>query len=102
MPWLFFQAALLGAAISQAQMAPTVETIEVNVVEVDVVVIDAQGKPVRGLTRDDFELTVGRRKRPISNFYAIDRGTIEATKQAQPGLPIARRNYLVLFVDDLH
>src|SRR2546430_11334438 len=103
MRWLLFQAALIATAFQpQAQMAPTVETIEVNVVEVDVVVLDAQGKPVRGLTRDDFELTVGRRKRPISNFYAIDRGTIDATKEVRPGSPVARRNYLVLFVDDLH
>jgi VWFA-related protein len=103
MRWLLFQAALIATAFQpQAQMAPTAETIEVNVVEVDVVVLDAQGKPVRGLTRDDFELTVGRRKRPISNFYAIDRGTMDATKEAQAGTPVARRNYLVLFVDDLH
>jgi len=103
MRWLLFQAALIATAVlPQPQMAPTAETIEVNVVEVDVVVLDARGKPVRGLTRDDFELTVGGRKRPISNFYAIDRGTNDATKEAQSGAPIARRNYLVLFVDDLH
>src|ERR1700737_1669206 len=100
---LLFQAALIATALQpQAQMAPTAETIEVNVIEVDVVVLDAQGKPVRGLTRDDFELTVGKRKRAISNFYAIDRGTLDAKKEAQAGTPVARRNYLVLFVDDLH
>lgn len=100
---LLFQAALIATAVlPQAQMAPTAETIEVNVVEVDVVVLDARGKPVRGLTRNDFELSVGKRKRPISNFYAIDRGTIDAKKEVQTGTPVARRNYLVLFVDDLH
>src|SRR5436309_16139769 len=103
MRWLLFQAVLIATAVlPQAQMAPTAETIEVNVVEIDVVVLDARGKPVIGLTRDDFELTVGRHKRPISNFYAIDRGTMDATKGAQPGAPVARRNYIVLFVDDLH
>ena len=49
MCWLLFQAALIAMAVlPQAQMAPTAETIEVNVVEVDVVVLDAQGKPVKG------------------------------------------------------
>lgn len=103
MHWLLLQAALIATAVlPQTQMAPTAETIEVSVVEVDVVVLDAQGKPVKGLTRDDFELTVGRRRRTISNFYAIDRGTMDATKEAQPAAPVARRNYLVLFVDDPH
>ena len=47
---------------------------EVNVVNVDVVVTDRDGRPVTGLTREDFELYDGRRPVEISNFYAVEDG----------------------------
>jgi VWFA-related protein len=103
---LVISVALTAAMTAQSQMTPTSETMNVTVTEVDAVVLDAQGKPVSGLTGHDFELTVGRRRRTITNFYAIQRGTnaeapgATATKGATS--PLARRNYLVLFVDDLH
>src|ERR1700681_2539119 len=98
--------ALTAAMTAQSQMTPTSETMNVTVTEVDAVVLDAQGKPVSGLTGKDFELTVGRRRRTSTNFYAME----HATNAAAPGAtatketmsPLARRNYLVLFVDDLH
>ncbi len=47
---------------------------EVNVVNVDVVVTDADGRPVTGLTKADFELFDGKHRQEISNFYAVADG----------------------------
>ncbi|HYM60025.1 MAG TPA: VWA domain-containing protein [Thermoanaerobaculia bacterium] len=52
--------------------SPFGETIEVHVINVDVVVTGKDGKPVRGLTKDDFELFENGAKRDISNFAEVD------------------------------
>ena len=61
-------AALLLAANALGQRK-LVETIEVHVVNVDVVVTDREGNRVRGLTKDDFELYEDKRPQTITNFY---------------------------------
>ena len=71
---LFFTAsavlALAGSATLQAQPDQTfIDTLDVQVVEVDVVVADRNGRPVRGLTRDDFELYVDGEPVEITNFF---------------------------------
>lgn len=48
------------------------ETVDVRVVNIDVYVTGADGRPVRGLGPDDFELRVDGRSVPISNFYAVE------------------------------
>ncbi len=48
---------------------PFVDSVDVQVVEVDVVVTDRKGRPVKGLTREDFELYVDGRSVEIANFY---------------------------------
>src|SRR5258707_8475528 len=72
--------ALIAVALSSlfalAAAAQVNEVIEVRVVEVEVVVTDAHGKPVSGLTKNDFELREGGKPREITNFYAVDRGEI--------------------------
>jgi VWFA-related protein len=50
------------------------ETVNVNVVNVDVYVTDKSGKRVTGLTRDDFEIYEDRRPVAITNFYAVEGG----------------------------
>ena len=61
---------LAGAAAVQAQPDQTfIDTLDVQVVEVDVVVTDRNGRPVRGLTRDDFELYVDGEPVEITNFF---------------------------------
>jgi len=52
--------------------APVIEKIDVSVVNVDVTVTDRAGNPVRGLTRDDFEVFEDGRPQPITNFYAVE------------------------------
>ena len=95
-------AAALLAGAAQAQLPPTTETIDVNVVEIDVVVLDAQGKPVPGLERKDFDLRVAGRKRTITNFYAVNRRPDDNPGSKAAPNDIARRDYLVLFIDELH
>src|SRR5437764_15438931 len=62
-------AIVLSAAVSLAQQAA--ESIEVRVVNVDVVVRDRAGKPVTGLTKADFEIFENGQKREITNLYEV-------------------------------
>ncbi|MGB6853273.1 MAG: VWA domain-containing protein [Thermoanaerobaculia bacterium] len=57
-----------------------IETVEVEVINIDVYVTDKNGEPVRGLTKDDFVLSVDSRGVPVSNFYAV-------TSEEEAGAP---------------
>jgi VWFA-related protein len=91
-----------------------VESINVNVVNVEVVVTDKKGVPISGLTRDDFELYEEGRQVPITNFYAVKGGKpveekTAAAAPAPPGpqpprlqeldIPEDQRLHLILFID---
>jgi VWFA-related protein len=47
------------------------ESIDVKVINVDVVVTDRKGVPITGLTKDDFELFENGVPKLISNFYEV-------------------------------
>ena len=85
--------------------AQYVEQIDVAVANVDVVVTDRDGNPVRGLTRDDFTLYDDGKAQPITNFTAFDVASATATAAGGPSSPEAaapveyRRRLVVLFVD---
>lgn len=69
-PFLALGLCLAGAELLQAQPSQTfIDTIDVQVVEVDVVVTDRKGRPIKGLAREDFELYVDGRPAEIANFY---------------------------------
>ena len=55
-----------------------VESVDVNVVNVEVYVTDKEGNRVTGLTRDDFVLEVSDRPVAITNFYAVEDGRATA------------------------
>jgi VWFA-related protein len=84
------------------------DTVEVRVVNVEVIVTDKNGLPVTGLTRDDFELFEDRRLVEITNFFAVENRQV----QAPSGGPVApedlliapetRRLQLVVFVDNFN
>ncbi len=106
------------------------ETIDVNVVNVEVVVTDKQGRPVTGLTRDDFEVFEDGKRIELSNFYATGGSAedpvlgdaVEVTEAAPTGAVVGeapadgaaagwagaapadatRQLHLVLFVDQLN
>ena len=48
------------------------ETVDVDVVELEVVVTDRQGNPVLGLTRDDFRVYEDSEPVELTNFYAVE------------------------------
>jgi VWFA-related protein len=50
------------------------EAVEVNVVNVDVRATDAQGNPVTGLRKQDFELFEDGKRIAITNFAAVNEG----------------------------
>jgi VWFA-related protein len=82
-------------------------------ITVDVVVLDQDGHPVGGLTKDDFVLLEGGRPQPIVAFEArqapaAEAGTRAAEQAALPqrvvsnvGARSARGRVLVLLIDDL-
>ena len=86
----------LAAAPLPAQAPPRFGgTTAVVVVEVPVNVTK-DGKPVRGLTAENFELTDGKTRQPITGFEVIDLGAVGA--EGQRRIPIAaRRHFLFLF-----
>jgi len=98
---------LLAATALTAQVT---ESIDVRIVNVDVTVT-SKGGPVRGLTRDDFEIFEDGRPQKITNFYSVEapaRTTVATAPSAAPSVtpaaepdPRFRRKVLVL-VDNRH
>jgi len=85
---------LLFAASAFAQMR---ETVNVNIVEVPVSVVDSSGNPIRGLTAANFEVYDGGKKQAITSFDKIDFGSKEVVNAISPLNPAARRSFLLLF-----
>jgi VWFA-related protein len=79
-------AALAGPVVAQK----LVESIEVHVVNVDVVVTDRSGKPVTGLTKDDFELFENGKAQPLTNFYEVRAEPPAVTAEASVVNPAER------------
>ncbi len=107
-PRLSLTILLAITAIAAAQERPPTgrvftDSVRVDVVNVEVFVVDKQGRPVFGLEREDFELIVKGRPMEISNFYAPPP---PSTELAEPG-PIAMESvdvpppprHIVVFVD---
>jgi VWFA-related protein len=73
----FFAGAVLSAQSPQsapagAQQPPVTFKVEINYVEIDAVVTDAQGNLVRGLTKDDFEVLEEGKPQSITAFSVVD------------------------------
>jgi len=60
-----------GADQQNRQDTPTFRS-SINAVQVSVIVTDANGKPVAGLTQDDFEIVENKQPRPITAFLPVD------------------------------
>ena len=90
---------LLLPAMALAQVR---ESVTVEVIEVPVYVTAPGGVPVRGLTREAFELRVNGRKVPIEYFDAVElpppSSDVAAPATAEARVPAReRRLYLLLF-----
>lgn len=110
-----------GAATHAQQAAPGVRA---EIVRLDVVVTDADGKLVRDLTREDFQILEDGKPQPITQFLVVSRPgsappaagppATEAPSTAKPAAPAEAvapapaespagpGRYVVIFVDDLH
>jgi VWFA-related protein len=101
-------ALLAGAAAAQRDDAAGAfgETIDVRVVNVEVVVTDEQGRRVHGLTAADFELLVDGRPVPLDYFSEIREGravagpagSVATVPALRPNAPVGT-SFLV-FIDD--
>ncbi|HUL74173.1 MAG TPA: VWA domain-containing protein, partial [Vicinamibacterales bacterium] len=103
--------AMLGSVVMAQQTKPGQPTFRagVDLVQVDVVVLDATGQPVHGLTKDDFVVLDRNMPRTIAAFSEVvhDRPPEQVFP---PGLPLdvasnqtATSDRLVMLVlDDLH
>ena len=89
-------AVMFAAALcSAAAFAQVKESINVNVVEVPVTVVDASGNAIRGLTQANFKLFDQGKERAITAFDAIDLSVKQTALTPVP--PAARRNFMLLF-----
>ena len=89
------------------------DTVDVYVVNVEVVVTDKDGNPATGLTRDDFEVYEDGERIEIGNFFAVEgrqavmEGPVDAAgpDPSVPDLapaPATKRLNLVVFVDNFN
>ncbi|HYC61755.1 MAG TPA: VWA domain-containing protein [Thermoanaerobaculia bacterium] len=100
--------AVLAGAFAFAQQ-PYLETLEVRLHNLDIVVTDAKGNAVRGLTRDDFIVLEDGAPQTITNFSIYDSSTTRVVSKETPTAtsaeavnaepPPPRR--VVFFVDDM-
>ena len=73
---------LAGQEPAPAAQTPTFRS-SAEAVQMSVVVTDESGRPVSGLTRDDFEIVENKQPRPITTFSAVDI-PIEASQPIGP------------------
>ncbi len=89
------------------------DKVEVTVINVDVYVRDRKGRPVRGLTADDFQISQDGIPMPISNFTAFSSEAIETVPptedpssmssiSAVARAPDLRPVYMLFFIDNVN
>ena len=94
------------AARGIAQETPAegyTETVEVELVNVEARVVDKEGRPVQGLTAEDFQIVHDGQPVEISNFTEFREGLpIGSAMAMKPGRPSATDHHLIVYFDDLH
>ena len=92
------------------------ETVDVNLVNVLVWVTDKRGRPISGLTKDDFELSEDGRPVEITNFFAVEGGVpagpavpdeldpadTRAERLPEIAIPEEQRLSLIVYVDNFN
>jgi len=102
-PLAFLALCLLSLSSPAAQQTQPpddrtfVESIDVRLVQVEVVVTDSQGKRVPGLKREDFRLLVDGQEAPIDLFTEIREGQVYGLDDAAT---VGGGNSLLFFIDD--
>ena len=80
---------LLMTTLSAQDGGPVRITSDVRVVEVDVTVRDAQGKPVQGLQAKDFTILDNGKPRPFTIFNANGGTSNAGSSMGQPASPVS-------------
>ena len=101
-------ALLLLAPALAAQQTPYIETFEVHLHNLDVVVTDEKGNPVRGLRKDDFVVLENGAPQAITNFSVYDTSagsasSVNPTAQSAEtfeAVPPPPRHF-VFFIDEI-
>ena len=89
--------ALTVAAQQEMPRTTLSETIEVQLTNLDVIVTDAQGNHVPGLTAADFEILEDGQRREITNIAEIRRVAMEAMQPAPRRILIVMDNRTIAF-----
>jgi VWFA-related protein len=91
-------------AQNKGPLPPLTAHVEVQVINVDAVVTDTDGKPVMNLTRDDFEVFEDGKPQKITNFSVFDgavmRDAAAAAAAAKTAVPEELRRKVLLLVDN--
>ncbi|HSS76605.1 MAG TPA: VWA domain-containing protein, partial [Thermoanaerobaculia bacterium] len=111
MTWLFGILALGGVALGAQEakdLQPegvrdvvTGDTVDVRVVNVDVLARDSEGRPVRGLKAADFRLLVDKKEVAIDYFTEVADGREVAGPEAGAPPAAVGTSYLI-FIDDAY
>ncbi|HVS31840.1 MAG TPA: VWA domain-containing protein [Thermoanaerobaculia bacterium] len=90
---------LLSAAASpqQVELPAITETLDVTIVNLDVVVTDRNGNRVHGLTAEDFEVFENGLKQPVTNFSEVVPAAVPSAAVELDDPPRA----IVIFIDNL-
>lgn len=113
-------AALIAALPLAAQEQPPaklVESIDVRVINIDVVVTDRKGNRIKGLKPQDFEIYENGTPKTVSNFYEVDTAKPAAAPKAKPApvpapappagdtvissAPDSQQRRFIIFIDNL-
>jgi VWFA-related protein len=100
-------AAAFMPAVAQntGPLPPLTAQVEVHVVNVDVAVTDASGRPVMGLNKEDFEVFEDGHPQKITNFYVIHNADVRPAPAAGVAATVPTpvdqfRRKFVLLVDN--
>ncbi|HEY5885219.1 MAG TPA: VWA domain-containing protein [Pyrinomonadaceae bacterium] len=114
---LALAASLLHAQTPENPIQEPTEVLRVftELVQTDVMVFDKQGRFVNGLKKENFELKIDGKPKPISFFETVTAGSINEEAQlaaargnprnrpaGAPAVPLDRGRPIYFFVDDLH
>ena len=72
------------ATAQEGQPEIFLDVVEVDVVNIEVVVTDGKGQPIRGLGMEDFEIYEDGERMELTNFYAIQGGSRQGQEEGAP------------------
>jgi VWFA-related protein len=99
---------------AQPEQPKLVESIDVRVIDFDVVVTDRRGNVVSGLTQDDFEILENGIPKPITNFFEVVGGAPKSSVAKEIGggvttpapstpaaIPEEMKRRIIFYIDNL-